>query len=290
MGEVITIMNMKGGVGKTTVAMHIAGMVARLHFENGRKRVLIIDYDPQFNLSQSLLPANQYFALEKEKKTTLSILIDDDTKLNPYVLQVPGNHTPPSVKDLSHSVYGPLKSGAVLDIVPSTLDLMYVALGRSDKQVKPMEERFHKFIEECKQLYDLIFIDCHPAGSLFTKTSLVNSDHVLIPVMPQRYAVRGIGLMQRFITAKQVGGNLPGVHILFNATPRTGVTAQEAEIRAHPEFGALCMVNTLKRYKVFGEPEGGRGFVWVSSKPYSTEAYRNLVFVCREFLSRIGIK
>jgi chromosome partitioning protein len=86
---------------------------------------------------------------------------------------------------------------------------MYVALGRGDAQTQAMEERFEKFIAEASTLYDLVFLDCHPAGSLFTKTSLRNSDHVLIPVMLQRYAVRGIGLMMNFIAAKKAGIKAP---------------------------------------------------------------------------------
>ena len=49
MGVVITVMNMKGGVGKTTVAMHLAGAAARYVFNNKHRNVLAIDYDPQFN-------------------------------------------------------------------------------------------------------------------------------------------------------------------------------------------------------------------------------------------------
>ena len=54
MSKVVTVMNMKGGVGKTTVAMHIAGAMARYRHQGLEtvKRVLMIDYDPQFNLSQ----------------------------------------------------------------------------------------------------------------------------------------------------------------------------------------------------------------------------------------------
>src|SRR2546426_875019 len=98
-GAVITVMNMKGGVGKTTVAMHLGGMLAR--YKSGAsvsaRKVLVVDYDPQFNLSQAFIPAAKYFELESARKTTIAILIDDDSALNPYHLQVPGNHTPPKV-------------------------------------------------------------------------------------------------------------------------------------------------------------------------------------------------
>jgi chromosome partitioning protein len=289
LGTVVTVMNMKGGVGKTTVALHLSGALARNGWiGKGHRNVLVIDYDPQFNLTQALLPPRTYFGLEKARKTTLSILIDSDDDLDPYVLQVPGSHRPPKVADVIHTVYI-APNGGKLDLVPSTLNLMYVALGEATANPKPIVERFAKFITEARSMYDVILIDCHPAGSIFTQTSLKNSDHVLIPVMPQRYAVRGIGLMMDFIKAKEAGGKGPMPHILFNHVPRTGVARQELEIRNEKKFSNFCMKTTLKKYSAFTEPEGGAGFVWQSSKAYSTEALGNLLSVTREFANRIGV-
>lgn len=289
MGKVLTVMNMKGGVGKTTVAMHLAAYIGRSHFGKVR-RVLAIDYDPQFNMSQALIPAKKYFELEKARRTTIGILLDDDAALDPYEIQVPGNHNPPKLAELITTVYAKTADRGGLDLVPSTLDLMYVALGQAEVKTKPMEERFEKFIDECKSEYDLIVIDCHPAGSLFTKTSLRNSDHVLIPVIPESsYAVRGIGLMMDFIKAKKVGGSIPTPHVLLNMTPRYGATAKEASFRANPQVAGICLTSTLRKYKAFSEPEGGAGFVWDSGKPYSTEALRNLGIVTREIITRIGV-
>ncbi len=291
MGVVVTVMNMKGGVGKTTVAMHLAGVLARYNLgQEDPLSVLAIDYDPQFNLSQAFLPAKRYFELEKDQKTTLSILVDDDADLDPYRLQVPGNHNPPAVADLATAIYKPGISAGLLDIIPSTLDLMYVALGQANADVKPIEERFAKFIAECRAKYDVTIIDCHPAGSLFTKTSLNNSDHVLIPVMPQRYAVRGIGLMLDFISAKKKGTAGPQPHILFNGTARHGGTSEEEDaIRADKKYGPLCMKNNLKWYKAYSEPHEGKGFVWFSGAPYSVEARRVLRLMGQEFRTRIGL-
>ncbi|MBI1686958.1 AAA family ATPase [Caulobacter hibisci] len=282
-------MNMKGGVGKTTATLNLGGLLAR-YVIGGKPplRVLMIDYDPQFNLSQAYLTAKDYFALEKQRKTTLSILMDSGTALNPYQLQVPGNHAPPSVGSLATNLYKH-PSGGLLDIVPSTLNLMYVALGQATTNTGPIEERFEKFITDCRAHYDLILIDCHPAGSLFTKTSLTNSDYVLIPVVPQKYAVRGIGLMMEFMKAKKAGTKAPAPLILFNSTSRHGTSPEEAAIRADGTYAPFCLANTLKWYKAFGEPEGGSGFVWQSSKPYSTQAFTNLAAVGRELRTKIAL-
>lgn len=65
MGKVITVMNMKGGVGKTTACMHVAGIIANYTHPGHEKikKVLVIDYDPQFNLSQAFLKPAKYFDL-----------------------------------------------------------------------------------------------------------------------------------------------------------------------------------------------------------------------------------
>jgi chromosome partitioning protein len=166
---------------------------------------------------------------------------------------------------------------------------MYVALGQATTNTEPIEERFEKFIAEARSLYHLVVIDCHPAGSLFTKTSLLNSDFVLIPVVPQKYAIRGIGLMLEFIKAKKAGTKAPLPLILFNSTARTGVSKEESAIRADPKYAPFCLSATLKWYKAFGEPEEGKGFVWDSGKPYSASAFQNLLAVAREIRTRVGI-
>jgi len=292
MSKVVTVMNMKGGVGKTTVSMNLAGAAAAWDFSERKVyNILSIDYDPQFNLSQSLLKPAEYFQIEREKKTVLSVLIDNQENLNPYQIQVPGSENPPPVNNIVTRIKtykGHDNRYRTLDLIPSTLDLMYVALGQANGNTKAMETRFEKFIEECKRKYDLIIIDCHPAGSFFTKTSLRQSDIVLIPVIPQKYSFRGIGLMMKFIEAKKRGTIAPKPLILLNHMPRVGITQQEQEIRTDATYGPLCMVHTLKKYSAFADVDGGSNFAWESTKAYSTEASTNLFKVCDEFLQQSG--
>jgi len=68
-GKIVTIMNMKGGVGKTTVTVNLGGILSR-HIVGGKSplNVLIVDYDPQFNLSQAFLDSRRYFFPRKRKE------------------------------------------------------------------------------------------------------------------------------------------------------------------------------------------------------------------------------
>lgn len=287
MSKVVTVMNMKGGVGKTTVSLNLGAGIAQYRFGNARK-VLLIDYDPQFNLSQALLKPKIYFKLENEKKTCLAILQDDASQVDPFTIRVPGNHTPPSPAEIAHRAVS-YTGGTYLDIVPSTMELMYLALGNSSGKLHVFEERFEKFIASCRMLYDLILIDCHPAGSILTRTSLRTSDHVLIPVAPQPYALRGIGLMMQFIDSLKNSGKTPIPHILLNAMPRTGTADEETQLRDNPKLAPYCFSATLKKYKAFAEPMGGDGFVWKNCKPYSGEAKSNLIAVMREFIQKCAL-
>jgi len=286
MGTVLTVMNMKGGVGKTTVSCHLAGMAAREALGRpDRSRVLLVDYDPQFNASQSYLPSKTYFDLEQKKKTILSVLMDDPESIDPFALQATGQFPPPSVSDIAHRIF--TVGNGYLDIVPSTMNLMYVALGQPNRSMALIKERFSSFIREAKPLYDLVIIDCHPAGSVFTQTSLSNSDHVLIPVKPQSYAARGLGLMKRFIDGR--GPQVPAIrpHILFNHVESGARSPEETQIRASPQFAPLCLRHNLRKWKHLTVHNEGQNFVWDRPVRYQPEALGNLREVCAEIMGRI---
>ena len=289
MASVVTVMNMKGGVGKTTVCLNVGGITAFYKISGEYKKVLLIDYDAQFNLSQAMLRSSRYFQLEKKEITSLRILQDSHKSIDPYSIQVPDSSEPPAPSSVITSLASS-RSTRTLDLVPSTLDLMYVALGSSTGDVSIMETRWRKFIKQCRKCYDLIMIDCHPAGSLLTRTALANSDHVLIPVVPQAFAARGVALMRRFVNASTTADKRPQLHILFNMTPRSGpAPSVVTEIPEDKALKELCLPHALNKYRAFAEPTGGEGFVWQSRKPYSTQAFFNLLTVTREFAERIDL-
>ena len=288
MAKVITVMNMKGGVGKTTITANLGGLLGLSKINGKNRRVLLIDYDPQFNLSQTLIPPKIYFSHAEEKKTILSVLMPSDTLLDPFNLKIPDIEATPSVDSLVVNIIPTLKNGC-LHVIPSTLDLMYLALGETDTATSTsIDRRFENFILDCRSKYDLIFIDCHPAGSIFTRTALRNSDHVLIPVGPSKFASRGVGLMKQFIDSAHANKSAPEAHILFNYAPKIGVYKEEEEIRANPRLTKLCLVKNLKKYSAFSELNEGRGFVWHNKKAHSTAAFTNLYFVATELAERIG--
>lgn len=285
MGQILTVMNMKGGVGKTTISCHLAAMAAKYRLGGkGPLKVLLVDYDPQFNASQTIITPGQYRELEKENRTTLAILMDDPSQIDPFEIYAHDFNKPPKPGDLAFkTAFGP----GQLDIVVSTLDLMYVALGQPSRSLTPMKERFSAFMRQAKNVYDLVIIDCHPAGSIFTQTSLQTSDHVLIPVKPERYALRGVGLMKRFIDGRGPQKSAITPHIVFNHTD--GVSDTETQIRANATYGPICLNATINKSDHLKHPNGGKSFMWDTRTAYWLTCKNNLTAVFSELFQRIGL-
>ena len=153
MSKVISISNHKGGVGKTTSAINIGAGLNLL-----KKKVLLIDLDPQANLTQSLglknEPINIYGALRGE-----------------YKLQ-------------------PIEILKGLDVIPSTLDLSGAEIELSSEPGR--EYILKELIEPLRASYDFIIIDSPPSLGLLTINSFTASDEILIPLQAQYLALQGL--------------------------------------------------------------------------------------------------
>lgn len=157
MGRVISIANQKGGVGKTTTSVNISTILAKKG-----KKVMLIDTDPQGNATSGI---------GAEKKTDKSIydVIIGETKLEEATKET-------QVKNLK--------------ICPSNINLA----GAEVELVSMMsrEYRLKEKLEEEKENYDYIIIDCPPSLGLITLNAFTASDSVLIPVQCEYYALEGL--------------------------------------------------------------------------------------------------
>jgi chromosome partitioning protein len=174
MMKVVSIMNNKGGVGKTTITSNLAAYIA-----SKGKRVLIIDIDPQTNLTFSFIKTLEWEQLYAQNKTLKDFFRP--------ILE--GNNNIVSLDSLIISLN---VEGVKIDIISSHLDLIDidtdVAANLGGANLMQLANNYiiaHNYLRDSiaalKEKYDFILIDCAPNFNIVTKNALAASDHYLVP-------------------------------------------------------------------------------------------------------------
>jgi chromosome partitioning protein len=166
MAKIISIVNQKGGVGKTTTAINLAAYLADLG-----QRVLVVDMDPQGNATSGLGVAHRTV-----EEGMYEVLVFEPKKIQDVVKIINSNlHVAPSTPSLA---------GATVDLVSHPA----------------REYVLHKNLQEVSPFYDYILIDNPPSLGLLTINGLVACQHVLIPVQCEYYALEGLGQLLHTIS------------------------------------------------------------------------------------------
>lgn len=226
LARVVAVYNVKGGVGKTTLALQLA---AAFYGWRG-KRVLLIDLDPQTNLSSSLIKAtiekaksaggiwgkrqakpvrvDVYAALIQANRTLLTVLraldkADADVgatfDVSPYIHHLAGE-----------------EPGAVLRILPSQHDVRNIAAGAPRAQIERIAKGFRRVIEKLRREYDLIILDMNPSFSELTRIGLQCATCILSPMRPDAYSIQGIDLLDDIVGDMRAEIGSLDHHILLN--------------------------------------------------------------------------
>jgi len=195
--KVISLLNHKGGTGKTTCSINLGAGLARRGF-----KVLLIDFDPQANLSQGL-----------------GIFDANDTIYT----------------SLSTGKSLPVLKLANFDLVPSHLDLAALETELSSKMAR--EHVLSNAVKQIRENYDYIIIDCPPSLGVMTINCLLASDCIIVPLQAEFFAFKGIDTILGVIAQVNEAFNkniyLAGV-ILNEYNPRKKLTQSiEAELRTH---------------------------------------------------------
>ncbi len=253
---ILTVLNQKGGVGKTTTVLNIGVDLAH----QGLK-VLLVDLDPQANLTSGLgvtVPADNKSDItgrESKARTIYDVLINE--------------HTPADVT---------LKTGTEnLDILPSGIELS----GAEVEMVSMMsrENILKKALQPVADKYDFIIIDCPPSLGILTINALVASDKLLIPIQCEYFALEGLGQLMN--TIKIVKANLSptleiGGVILTMYDTRTNLSRDVArEVRSF--FGDTAFNTVIPRNIRLSEaPSHGQSIFEYDAGSTGAKAYTEL--------------
>jgi chromosome partitioning protein len=245
MGKIIAIANQKGGVGKTTTSINLAASLGILE-----KKVLLIDADPQANASSGL-----GIDVESVELGTYQVL----------------EHSI-SAKDAIVKTSSPN-----LDIIPAHIDLVAIEIELVDK--KDREYMLKKSLEEIKDKYDYILIDCAPSLGLITLNSLVAADAVIIPIQCEYFALEGLGKLLNTIKSIQNIHNseleIEGLLLtMFDSRLRLSNQVVD-EVRKH--FSSMVFDTIIRRNTRLGEaPSYGESIIAYDATSKGAVNYLNL--------------
>ncbi len=252
MGKIISIVNQKGGVGKTTTAVNLASAIGI-----AGKKVLLIDADPQGNSTSG-------YGINKK-----------ETSITSYDLLIgKGTADKAAVKTEFKNV----------DIVPSSINLAAAEVELID--IEHREAQMKMALATARENYDYIFIDCPPSLGLITINTLSASDTVLVPIQCEYFALEG--LSQLLATVRQVKRlynptlEIEGI-VLTMYDGRLNLTSQVvSEVKKY--FADKLYKTPIPRAVRLSEaPSYGMPIQYYDKRSKGADAYNNLA---KEFLKK----
>lgn len=193
--KVVSFINMKGGVGKTTLLFEMAHLIAKKfrHKDGSKFKILLIDTDPQANLTQN----------EQDRYIKINNIEDNVNETDQKETGIFGTKSIQRLFDSDMASVEQTEKNEVIfkideciDLIPGELETIFLERSQSGKGAL-----LRNFIldNDLKSQYDLILIDCPPTYSLYTELSMLISDYYLIPTIPDAYSILGIDLLNEVV-------------------------------------------------------------------------------------------
>lgn len=182
----VSVVNMKGGVGKSTTVASLAEVLSTEGL-----RVLVIDLDPQSNVSMMLAGQDRWIELRQSEKTI-------DAYFNQYVY----GSEPRFFRDFIATKVSDISGDHTLDLLISTPEFRYIERHALEKwvaqgfDIKQLNTRFSRLtnsaIENVSDSYDVVLFDCPPGISMFAEAAIELSEFIVIPTIPDYVSRLGI--------------------------------------------------------------------------------------------------
>ena len=285
MAVTVSLINMKGGVGKTTIASQLAYAAS----DDGLK-VLAIDLDPQSNLSQSMMGPRDYVDHLKNNRPTVAQILEGYIPPGGDL----GSPRPIDLADVMVKNPGPWRSleDGTLDLIPSRLEL-----SRTLRNPTGKERRLARSLTRVSDQYDLIIIDCAPTDSILTDVAYFASRYVIVPVKPEFMATIGLPLLARSIQAFQAENDdhkieIAGLIINYSSSYSEGPEGRQSITDVEEEAGKRGWQIFSHRLEYSASyPAAAREGTPIDQTPYARESVRNKFAELKdEILEKLGIE
>ena len=260
MGKIIALVNQKGGVGKTTSSINLAASLGYLD-----KKVLLVDLDPQGNSTTGVGVSKTNYT------SSMYELLKDEVELRDVI-----------IKTKFKNLY----------IIPATINLAGIDFELSEMQSSDKNfskgKQLKKYLDQVKDTFDFIIIDCPPSLGILTTNALTAADSVIIPVQCEFFALEGIMQLLNTIMMAQRTLNptldIEGVLLtMLDGRTNLGLEVVE-EIKSY--FKERVYDTIIPRLVRLSEaPSHGKPIIAYDSQNRGSEAYLNLA---REVIERNG--
>lgn len=266
MAVVISCVNLKGGVGKTALAMSLATF-----FGMQGKRTLLIDLDPQTNATFSCITVEEWEERSKTHGTVAHLL-------------GARRHTTAEAKEPEPADILNTKVFQNVDLIPSHLDLYTVDLDLAGSTAR--EFRLKRAILPLLDNYDVVICDCPPNLTLPTQSGLAFTTHYVVPVSPDFLSAIGVALLLSRI--KQLGADLGAdltlAGIVISRIGRPARHREETIESIRQQFGDDVLENTIREIVDVSKAMSERKPIY----EYPGKACDDFTAVCNELSARIG--
>ena len=279
MAHKVALINMKGGVGKSTIAVNLAWHMA-LGWDLS---VLVIDLDPQFNCSQYLIGHRGIETLISEDRPTVWDIFERLTKAP----RQQGAST--EVEETLIPILNAPNIPCSIHLIPSSLNL-----ARTLRHPTGKEQMLKRAVKEIEDRFDLVIIDCAPTDSILTTAAYFAADHLLIPVRPDFLSSIGLPLIERSLDEheKVYDDRKPTIlGIVFNAIenyPPGETTSKQEVVRIARENNWDIFDEEIRNSKSYRS--SARTGLPLFRTPYTHRVVkRNFHAFAIEFARRIGL-
>ncbi|MGN0331559.1 MAG: ParA family protein [Lachnospiraceae bacterium] len=245
MGRIITITNQKGGVGKTTTAVNLSACLA----EAGQQ-VMLVDFDPQGNATSGL-------GLEGEDfdHTVYDMLIEEASVNDCIIRNIQKN----------------------LDVLPSDMNLAGAEI--EFQEVEDKEKLLRECLNQIREEYDFIIIDCPPSLNILTINALTAADTVLVPIQCEYYALEGLNQVLKTVdlVKRKLNPQLELEGVVFTMyDARTNLSLEVVESVKNNLNRTIYKTIIPRNVRLAEAPSHGMSINLYDSRSTGAESYRML--------------